>query len=82
MTQQLAIVDVAEITALRAEVRALHNAIKGATITPRPDWYSIPDAAKELGITVDTMRRKINAGKYQATGTGKSRRVRIYPTGV
>lgn len=60
-----------------AAERALSKALSGATITPRPEWLTIPEAANFLRVSTDTIRRKIDRGELVAKGSGKARVVRI-----
>ena len=77
MTEQFAIVPVQHLADLIDEVRGLREDIKGATIKPAPQWLSIPDAAKALGCSKDTIRRRINSGEMQARGSSRLRKVRV-----
>ena len=70
-------VDETEFRALISEVRALRERLDGATITPRPEWLTIAQAAEALGVSRDTIRRRINSGELEARGSGKTRRVRL-----
>jgi hypothetical protein len=60
---------------LAAEVRLLREVLEGATITPRPEWVSIPEAAKRKGVHADTIKRRIESGTLKARGSGKLREV-------
>ena len=57
----------------------LHARLDGATVVPAPEWLTIAEAAKELGVHPDTIRRRIEAGSLEAKGYGKTRRVKITP---
>ncbi|MCA0922199.1 helix-turn-helix domain-containing protein [Pseudooceanicola nanhaiensis] len=74
---QFALVPFEELRALTAEVRALRDAVERATITPMPEWVTIPQAAATLGCSVPTIRRRIDSGELEAKGNGKLRRVRV-----
>lgn len=52
-------------------------ALARATIQPAPEWVTVGQAAKQLGVTSQTIRRKIDAGQIQAKGIGKTRQVRL-----
>jgi excisionase family DNA binding protein len=60
---------------LENEVRQLREAVKGATITPAPEWVSIREAAERKGCHPDTIRRRIDAGELKARGSGRLREV-------
>lgn len=74
---QFALVPVEHLTALTAEVRALRQAIDGATIKPAPEWLSISKAAAALGVSTATVRRRIETGEMKARGSGKLREVKV-----
>lgn len=60
---------------LAAEVRLLREVLEGATVTPRPAWVSISEAAKRKGVHPDTIKRRIEDGSLKARGSGKLREV-------
>ena len=59
------------------EISAIKIALARATIQPAPEWVTVGQAAKQLGVTPQTIRRKIDAGQIQAKGSGKTRQVRL-----
>lgn len=66
--------DVAELKDLMLQML---DKMDGATIKPAPEWLRIPDAAKALGCSTDTIRRRINSGEMKARGSGRLREVRV-----
>ncbi|RMF12095.1 MAG: DNA-binding protein [Alphaproteobacteria bacterium] len=46
-------------------------------IAPQPEWVTIPEAARQLGVSPDTIRRRIRTGELKARGRGKTRQVRL-----
>lgn len=71
------ILTIPELDLLRAEIAALRAEIRGATITPVPQWVTVREAAERLGCTTRTIQRKADAGEIEARGSGKSRMVRL-----
>lgn len=65
------------IEKLTNEIRDLRAEIQGATITPRDEWVSISEAARMMGCSTSTIRRRIDSGELQAKGRDKLRRVRL-----
>ena len=56
-----------------SEVRALRM-----RLDPPNDWLTTEEAAKRLGVSESTIRRKVALGELQTNGrTGKAKRVRI-----
>jgi len=76
MTKLIAI-DPSALDALFAEVRALREEISAVRIAPQPEWVTIPEAARQLGVSPDTIRRRIRTGELKARGRGKTRQVRL-----
>lgn len=76
-TAQLALIDPAEIAALRADIADLKAVLRAATVIPAPEWVSIAEAAKRLGCSADTIRRRVAQGQIKAQGAGKLKRVRV-----
>ena len=75
---QLIAVDRNALAALQAEVRALNQMLKNANITPRDKWLTVTEAAKELGVSTDTIIRRTKTGEIRTNGqTGKMRRVKL-----
>ena len=75
---QFIAIDPKALSALHAEVRALRQMLTNAQITPRDKWLTIRDAAKELGVSTDTINRRIKTGEIRTNGqTGKMRRVKL-----
>jgi len=70
-------IDASRIERLEDELRKLRAALDGATIKPRPEWIKISEAAEALGVSTDTIRRKVASGEIDAKGSGKTRRVRL-----
>ncbi|MBC7156690.1 MAG: helix-turn-helix domain-containing protein [Rhodobacteraceae bacterium] len=66
-----------DIEALRRAIEALAARIDGATIVPAPEWVSVADAARRLGVSAQTVRRWISRGEIEARGHGRLRRVRV-----
>lgn len=66
-----------DIAALRADIAALARKIEGATVQPLPEWCSVNDAARRLGVSTATIRRKVSIGQIEARGSGKTKLVRI-----
>jgi len=60
------------VAPLVEEVRSLKE-----KIDPRPEWVSIPEAAKIKDVSPDTIRRRIASGQLEARGNGKLREVRL-----
>lgn len=77
MTQPMILMPADAYEKIIAEIRDLKGKIDGATITPRPEWVSVPVAAKAKGVTPATVRRWINEGRIEARGVGKAREVRL-----
>ena len=74
---QLVLVDAGDLAALREQVARLERRIDGATITPAPEWVPVPEAARRLHVSPQTVHRWIREGRIEAKGAGKARRVRV-----
>ncbi|MEC8629903.1 MAG: excisionase family DNA-binding protein [Pseudomonadota bacterium] len=75
---QLIAVDRTALAALHAELRAVRQMLTNAQITPRDEWLTIREAAEQLGVSIDTIRRRIETGEVRTNGqTGKMRRVKL-----
>ena len=77
MTQTLIAIDAARLDRLERRIEELSASLRGATVTPRPEWMSVRAAAEHLSVSPDTIRRRIVSGELEAKGNGKMRRVRI-----
>lgn len=64
-----------ELDALREEIAALHEKLDA--LTAKPEWVRVPEAARRLGVSPDTVRRRIASGEIEARGSGKLREVRL-----
>ncbi|MAN98527.1 MAG: hypothetical protein CMN18_02775 [Roseovarius sp.] len=63
----------ATIASLASEVRALRE-----LIAPPSDMLTVAEAAKRLGVSQDTIRRKVRSGELKTNGmTGKAKRVKV-----
>ena len=75
--QSFVLVPTERLNALEQKLDRLFKAVEGATITPKPEWVSIPDAVVALKVSRHTIYRKIGTGELKAKGSGKTRRVLI-----
>lgn len=66
-----------DIATLADEVRALRAEIAAVRLQPAPEWLTVPEAARVIGVTTSTIRRKIASGELQSRGTGKTKMVKI-----
>lgn len=66
-----------DVAALNAKMDILLDRLSSITAAPREEWLTVPEAARLLGVTPATIRRRISAGALQAKGSGKLRRVRV-----
>ena len=62
---------------MEKSVGDLHARLDGATVVPAPQWLTVTDAAKALGVDRSTVHRRIANGTLQARGEGKLRRVKV-----
>ena len=72
-----ALIDPAEIAALRADIADLKAALQAATVIPAPEWVTVADAARRQNVSTDTIRRRVAQGIIQAKGAGKMKRVKV-----
>ncbi len=70
-------IDPARLGQIEAKLDAVLAALRGATVVPAPEWITIPEAAKRLGCSTDTIRRRVTNGSMQARGYGKLKRVKV-----
>ena len=75
--KMLIAVDAGALDSIRAELAEIKALLQRATVTPAPDWVSIGEAARIRGVSTSTIRRWIDLGQLEATGTGKARRIKI-----
>lgn len=66
-----------DLRAVTDELRALREMLTGAMVVPPPEWLPLRDAARVMGVSVDTVRRRIDTGVLEAQGSGKMRRVKV-----
>jgi len=64
-----------ELAALREEIAALRHEVK--SLKGGPEWVRIPEAARRLGVSPDTVRRRIDKGQLESRGSGKLREVKL-----
>lgn len=57
----------------------LSQQLTDATVIPAPEWCSAPEAARRLGVTPSTIRRKAARGEIAARGAGATRQFRVLP---
>jgi excisionase family DNA binding protein len=63
--------ELAEVIApLRAEVKALREEL-AAMRAPASAWVSVTEAAEVLGVSNETVRRRIRAGEIASRGAGR-----------
>lgn len=77
MTAQYALVPVEDLARLADTVERLEKKLEGCTITPAPEWLSIANAARALGVTPSTVHRRIASGSLEARNSGKLRQVKV-----
>lgn len=77
MTAQFTLVPVDRIDRLEAQIDKLLRIVERSTVTPAPEWVSVSEAARIEGCSATTIRRMVDAGKLEARGAGKARRVRL-----
>lgn len=78
MTQQLAIIDIAALGRLEAEVAEIKALLKKSTVTQVPEWLTISEAARIERVSDETIRRWVREGKIESNGkAGKARRVKL-----
>lgn len=70
-------IDLTHLERLESKLDAVLDALRGATVVPAPEWITIPEAAKRLGCSTDTIRRRVTNGSMQARGYGKLKRVKV-----
>lgn len=66
-----------EVERLAKEVAALRALIEGARIVVSDEWMTVHEACDKLGVTRNTILRKISNGELEARGSGKTRQVRL-----
>ncbi|GGW24196.1 hypothetical protein GCM10011452_09600 [Gemmobacter lanyuensis] len=77
MGQQFVLIEAEALARIERQIAAISAKLEGATLTPAPEWCSIPAAAKRLGVSASTIRRKISLGQLEARGSGKTKQVRL-----
>lgn len=77
MMQTLIAIDAERLERLERHIMMLTERLEGATVTLASDWCTVPEAAKRLGVSTATIRRKAASGEMQARGSGKTRQVKI-----
>lgn len=60
----------AEITHVRAEMRQIVIALEQLGLRLPPQLVDVPTAAKTLGVSVSTVRRRVKDGSRRATRVG------------
>lgn len=63
MNKPLLTIAEADLTAIRAELRALHDRLDRVEMTPKPEWLTLRDYAAQIGKSTRTVQRYIDAGK-------------------
>lgn len=77
MSDQFVLVPRSDLEHIKTTMQEVLAELKGSKIEPRPEWMSIAEAARHLGCSPDTVRRRINNGELEAKGRGKLRRVKV-----
>jgi hypothetical protein len=77
MAAQLIAVDAEALAALIAKVDALTDEVRAARIAPEPQWMTVPDFAKHIGRSVDTVMRKVRAGELEVRHVAGVRMIRV-----
>ena len=80
MTQTLELATKEDIARLERRLMDFEAKLDGCRITPPPEWLGIKQAATALGVSPDTIRRRINNGQLQARGNGRGRQVLVKPS--
>ena len=57
MGQQFSLIDAEALARIEQKIERLTEALAGATVTPAPEWCSITEAARRLGVSPATIRR-------------------------
>ena len=79
--QAFTLVPVERLDRMERLIIDLAARLDGATVTPAPEWLTISQAAERLGVDRSTVHRWIEAGRLQAKGHRKQRRVLVKPFG-
>lgn len=77
MGQQFQLIDAETLARLERKLDLITARLSDATVIPAPEWCSITEAAKRLGVSPATIRRKIAAGQLDSRGTGKTKQVHL-----
>ncbi len=77
MGQQFQLIDAETLARLERKLDLIHADLRGSKVIPAPEWCSITEAAKRLGVSPATIRRKIAAGQLDSRGTGKTKQVHL-----
>lgn len=77
MSAQFVMIESERLDRLERQIAGLTEALRSATVVPAPEWCSISDAARRMGVSPATIRRKIALGQIEAQGNGKTKRVRL-----
>lgn len=75
--QGFTLVPVERLESMERAIRELTERLEGAMVVPPPEWLPIKQAAEAMGVSTDTVRRRIDAGVLEAKGSGKLRRVKV-----
>jgi len=59
------------------DISEIKQGLTRATVTPAPAWVTVTEAARILGVTPGTVRRKIDKGEFEARGKGKARQIKL-----
>ena len=65
----------ARVSALEAQVTALTEAVEGLRRAVPGSFVPVPEAARILGVSLSTMRRRIRVGEVPVKRIGRSVRV-------
>ena len=77
MGQHFELIDAETLARIERKLDLLNARMERNTLIPAPEWCSITEAAKRLGVSPATIRRKIAAGQLDSRGTGKTKQVHL-----
>ena len=77
MGMQLNLATAEDIEHLNRRLDEVLAKLDRVTVTPAPEWISLAAAADHYGVTVRTIRSRIDRGETEARGSGRGRQVRI-----
>jgi excisionase family DNA binding protein len=70
MTQPLLVISPADLAALESRLARIESALEKVNMTPVKEWLTMAEMADLLGVSLATVRRRMNDGQFETREIG------------